>query len=328
MKSFQNWVIVMQKTDAIMNIVIQCALGKCEIDRVISLVEDQKNFISQSLQREIEKTQNDVDRTNIKLDEIEKKIEKIDPQHIDTMVHDIRHLYSISNRISNLIDHDPLLHPPLDQDVEAKILNDPVTIIINNPNDPMKVFQKFRDLGESVKCVFSFYDNFFCYAYGNTKITASTIESSYHNWRFPPENDLLSNNIEVFEHVKCHSPDDRVFGLKMEVGISRKLCIHYNVTKVNNQLNFSLLINDYKKMTQIDTIPHTIDLMRKLISIPDIPRYLERNGFKCICRKYDNNEMRIKSISSEWWLNGLRSIKIYYDYSDDINKIKSIDTRI
>jgi hypothetical protein len=76
-----------------------------------------------------------------------------------------------------------------------------------------------------------------------------------------------------------------------------------------------LIVNYFYSSYQNDTIPHTVDLMRKIITIPNIDIYIEKNGFSCICRDFDNNGFY--KISHEWRYDGLRSIVIDYDHSNN-----------
>jgi hypothetical protein len=94
-----------------------------------------------------------------------------------------------------------------------KTHNHPTAIILNNPNDPEKIFNKFRDLGGIVKCRFGCVPYYGDGKYSGKKITASEVKTGNERWSFQDANDQLCKIISRY--------------LNMQMSCTRRLCFWF-----------------------------------------------------------------------------------------------------
>jgi hypothetical protein len=133
---------MMEKTDAIHSKIISCIMNESNVRDVLPLIEDQKKYLSGEISKEINSVNDNLEKFNKRFCYLEEKVNanESNDEQIDTMVADIRNIYAKISKIDHLIDHDPLLHPQIDEETSTKIRNSDTVLIPNNQTDPEKVF--------------------------------------------------------------------------------------------------------------------------------------------------------------------------------------------
>jgi hypothetical protein len=97
---------------------------------------------------------------------------------------------------------------------------------------------------------------------------------------------------------------------ELTIECSEVFKIKYDVVVVNGMIKYSLRKTNYFD-GNIDTIPHSFDLLTKILNMNknNLGEYLRKNGFTSI-----SHSTFLGSIDYEWWYNydEIRSFRIKY----------------